>query len=86
MFQNFQFYFHCQVINENVLIKTQKPLLCYSPDGLVVDFQAMSMHAPVRIRPGPIFFQLLFFTASEAVKSCLRFVTGFKYRQSQQLL
>ena len=35
-FQNFQFHFHYRVISENVLIKTQKPQLCYCPDGLLV--------------------------------------------------
>ena len=28
------------------------------------------------------FFSNLFFTASDAMKNCARFVTGFKYRQS----
>ena len=34
--QNFQFHFHSQVISENVLVKTQKPQVCYCPDGLMV--------------------------------------------------
>ena len=45
MFQNFQFHFHCQVINKNILVKAQKPQLCYCPDDLMVKlsiFQAVS--------------------------------------------
>ena len=32
----FQFHFRYQVISENALIKTQKPQLCYYPDGVLV--------------------------------------------------
>ena len=33
MIQNFQFHFYLSV---NVLVKAQKPQLCYYPDGMMV--------------------------------------------------
>ena len=85
MFQNFQFHFHCWVISKNVLIKTQKPQLCYSPDSLVVkccNFQAMS-NAHTGLNPAWTRFFSTFFSLPVILwKVVLRFVTGFKYRQS----
>ena len=54
--QNFQFHFHCRVLSKNVLINTQKPQLCYCPDGLLIISSVPSkLSYQVQIPPVPFF-------------------------------
>ena len=51
--QNFQFHFHCRVLSKN---DTQKPQLCYCPDGLLIISSVPSkLSSQVRIPPVPFF-------------------------------
>ena len=73
MLQNFQFHFHCRVLSENALVKTQKPQPCYCPDGVMVkprDFQAMSNESTGSNPTWANFFPTSFLTGNGIFSTC----------------
>ena len=69
MFRFIQIHFHYQVVSKNFLTKTQKPQLCYCPDGtcILVKLSLFQAEGPSSIPACPDFLTFSLQTDAQSV-------------------